>query len=54
MLQGKSAFVPRRLSWIMNRSRAYFHALRVSRSGMTDFIELIGTWPDCAGLFLDR
>src|SRR5262249_45177000 len=39
MRQGKSAFVPHRLSWIINRSRPHFHALWVSRCDMTDFIE---------------
>ena len=41
MLQGGSAFVPRRSSWILNRSQAHFHTLRVSRSDITDFREKI-------------
>jgi hypothetical protein len=41
VLQGGSAFVPRRSSWILNRSQAHFHTLRVSRSDMIDFREKI-------------
>src|SRR5215475_9489255 len=47
MRQGKSAFVPHRLSWIINRSRPHFHALWVSRCDMTDFIQVGGTVYAC-------